>query len=255
MFNIAFNTFRELIRNRILTLITFFAFVMILFSQVLASLSLGQTDRIVLDFGLAMIEICGLIVVVFVGGQILFRELEGRTIYLILSKPIARRDFIFGKFLGFSAIVFVLLLLQSAVLGGVLAFGHIAYDPLILTALAAIFVKLILVFSIILFFSTFTNPLLSILVTMGMYIAAHSASTILDMAARLKDPVLIWTGKILTAVMPNFEALNFAKNTLGTPVAIAASTYGINFGIALLYLVVVLVLTVIIFEHKGFENA
>ncbi len=214
MFNIAFNTFRELIRNRILTIILFFTFVLILFSQVLASLSLGQTDRIVLDFGLAMIEICGLIAVIFVGGQILFRELEGRTIYLILSKPIARRDFIFGKFLGFSGIILLLLLLQSAVFAGVLAFGHIAFDPLILTALLAIFVKLLLVFAIILFCSTFTNPLLSILVTMGIYIAAHSTSTILDMAARLKNPSLIIIGKFLTAVMPNFEALNFAKNTL-----------------------------------------
>jgi Cu-processing system permease protein len=255
MFNIAVNTFRELIRNRILSLILFFAFVMILFSQVLASLSLGQTDRIVLDFGLAMIEICGLISVVFVGGQILFKELEGRTIYLILSKPIARKDFILGKFLGFSAIIFVLIALQSAVFAGVLVFEQVAFDPLVITAVVAIFAKLLLVFAIILLCSTFTSPLLSILITMGIYIAAHSASTILDMAARMRDPALIYIGKALTAIMPNFEALNFAKNTIGTPIAISASTYATNFGLAALYLVVALVLTAVIFERKGFENA
>lgn len=115
MFNIAFNTFRELVRNRILTLIAFFSSVMIAFSLVLASLSLGQTERIVLDFGLAMIEICGLISVIFVGGQILFRELEGRTIYLILSKPIARHEFILGKFLGFGMILVLMHVLESLV--------------------------------------------------------------------------------------------------------------------------------------------
>ncbi len=99
MNNIAINTFRELLRNRILTVILLFACVLIGFSLVLASLSLGETKRLVVDFGLAMIEIGGLIAVIFVGGQILFKEIEGRTIYLILSKPIARKDYILGKFL------------------------------------------------------------------------------------------------------------------------------------------------------------
>ncbi len=66
MFNIAFNTFRELVRSRLLALILFFSVLTILFSVVLASLSLGQVERIVLDFGLAMIEISGLVAVVFV---------------------------------------------------------------------------------------------------------------------------------------------------------------------------------------------
>jgi hypothetical protein len=76
MGNIAFTTFRELVRNRILSLILLFSILLIAFSQVLATLSLGQTNRIVIDFGLAMIEISGLIATVFVGGQILYKEIE-----------------------------------------------------------------------------------------------------------------------------------------------------------------------------------
>lgn len=82
-------------------MILLFACVLIGFSLVLATLSLGEAKRIIVDFGLSMIEIGGLIAVIFVGGQILFREIEGRTIYLILSKPIARKDYILGKFIGF----------------------------------------------------------------------------------------------------------------------------------------------------------
>lgn len=101
MYNIAINTFRELLRNRILSVILLFACALIGFSLVLATLSLGETKRIIVDFGLSMIEIGGLIAVIFVGGQILFKEIEGKTIYLILSKPIARKDYILGKFFGF----------------------------------------------------------------------------------------------------------------------------------------------------------
>jgi Cu-processing system permease protein len=63
-----------------------------------------------------MVEIGGLIAVVFVGGQIVFREIEGKTIYLILSKPIPRRSFIVGKFLGFGAILLLIVAIQSVIL-------------------------------------------------------------------------------------------------------------------------------------------
>lgn len=90
MFNIALNTFRELARNKILYMIVFFGIALIGFSLVLATLSLGQSDKIVADFGLAMVEIFGIISVIFIGSQLLFREIEGKTVYLILSKPVVR---------------------------------------------------------------------------------------------------------------------------------------------------------------------
>jgi ABC-type transport system involved in multi-copper enzyme maturation permease subunit len=99
MFPIALNSFREFIRNKILTLITFFAVVLIGFSLFLASISMGEVSRLVRDFGIQMIEWFGVVTVVFLGSQMLFRELEGRTIYLILSKPIERYEFLIGKFL------------------------------------------------------------------------------------------------------------------------------------------------------------
>lgn len=98
MWNIAFNTFREIVRNRFLYMIVFFAFVFIIFSVALGKLTLGDDNKIIVDFGLAMIEIFGLVGVLFVGSQLLFREIEGKTIFLILSKPIDRYEFLLGKF-------------------------------------------------------------------------------------------------------------------------------------------------------------
>jgi ABC-type transport system involved in multi-copper enzyme maturation permease subunit len=255
MYNLAINTLRELLRNRILSVILLFACALIGFSIVLATLSLGESKRIIVDFGLSMIEIGGLIAVIFVGGQILFREIEGRTIYLILSKPIARKDYILGKFIGFWAVVLLIVGIQGLVLLGIMAFQSLAFDPLIFIALASIAVKLLLVFAIILFFSTFSSPLLSILFTLGVYISAHWITGVLDMAIRNGNTAMIYLSKFLMTIFPQFEALNSAKNTLGTPVALDASFYATNFGVAALFLVLTLIAASLIFEFKKFENA
>ena len=110
MLNIAKNTFKEIVRNRFLYLILFFAFVFIIFSLALGKLTIGQSEKVIVDFGLGMIEIFGLIGVLFVGSQLLFKEVEGKTIFLILSKPIKRQDFILGKFFGFSATIFLIII-------------------------------------------------------------------------------------------------------------------------------------------------
>lgn len=94
MLNIAKNTFKEIVRNKFLYLILFFAFVFIIFSLALSQLTIGQGEKVIIDFGLGMIEVFGLIGVLFVGSQLLFKEVEGKTIFLILSKPIKRQDFI-----------------------------------------------------------------------------------------------------------------------------------------------------------------
>lgn len=145
--------------------------------------------------------------------------------------------------------------IQGGVLLGIMAFQSLAFDPLIFIAIASIAIKLLLVFAIILFFSTFSSPLLSILFTLGIYISAHSITGVLDMAIRNENNAMIYLSKFLMTVFPQFEALNSAKNTLGTPVALEASFYAINFGVAALFLVVVLIAASVIFEFKKFENA
>ena len=82
----------------ILLFIILFSICFILLSLFLAGISLGQNAKILIDFGLAMIEIFGLVTILFFGSQLIFKEIEGKTIYLILSKPIKRSEFILGKF-------------------------------------------------------------------------------------------------------------------------------------------------------------
>ena len=99
MFTIARATAQELLRNKILLFIILFSICFILLSLFLAGISLGQNAKILIDFGLAMIEIFGLVTILFFGSQLIFKEIEGKTIYLLLTKPIARSEFFLGKFL------------------------------------------------------------------------------------------------------------------------------------------------------------
>lgn len=253
MFNIALNTFRELARNKILYLIVFFGIALIGFSLVLASLSLGQSDKIVVDFGLAMVEVFGIISVIFIGSQLLFREIEGKTVYLILSKPVARGDFILGKFLGFSAILFFIIFIQSIISTVVFLVAKTPLSFLLFASIGFIYIKLLLLFAIILFFSTFISPLLSILLVMGVYLISHSITTMTDMALRSENYILLYFSKFLMVIFPNFEALNI-KSIIGTPIVLSPSFYAINTIHAILYLAVILTFSVLIFNRKTFEN-
>lgn len=253
MFNIALNTFRELARNKILYMIVFFGIALIGFSLVLATLSLGQSDKIVVDFGLAMVEIFGIISVIFIGSQLLFREIEGKTVYLILSKPVERRDFILGKFLGFAAILFFIIFIQSIISTVVFLIAHTPLSILLFASIGFIYIKLLLLFAIILFFSTFISPLLSILLVMGVYIIGHSITTMTDMAIHSGNQILFYFSKTLMVVFPNFEALNI-KSLIGTTLVLNPSFFAVNIVHAFLYLAVILTFAVLIFNRKTFEN-
>lgn len=255
MFNIALNTFRELVRSRLLALILLFSVLTILFSLVLASLSLGQAERIVLDFGLSMIEISGLVAVVFVGGQMLAREIEGRTIYLILSKPISRHAFVLGKFLGFAMVLAVIYLAETGVLAGLLVYENLALGKLFFFAALFSYLKLLVTFAIVLFFSTFAAPMLSILFSLGVFVSSHSANAVADMAEKTKSAALLWFSKGLSVALPNFEALSFPKKLIATNVALPDSALVMAAAHSVVYLCLILFLATLVFARKNFENA
>ena len=200
-----------------------------------------------------MIEVFGMISVVFIGSQLLFREIEGRTIYLILCKPVPRAHFILGKFLGFASILKLIILTQSALFLGVLLFSKTAITWLLLISIAFIYLKLLILIAIILFLSTFISPLLSILITLGIAIISHSITAIIDIASRSGNHLMYYFGKFLLIIFPNFEALN-VKSIIGTPVVLSWQYLSLNTLHAFLYLAVVLILAATIFNRKTFEN-
>jgi len=253
MFNIALNTFKEIVRNKFLYLILFFAFVFIVFSISLWQLTIWDDKKVIVDFGLAMIEIFGIIWVLFVWSQLLFKEVEWKTIFLILSKPIKRYEFILWKFLGFSWTIFLILLFQAILFLGVLFFKDIEINYLIIWSLIFTFFKLEILLSLVFFLSTFMSNMLTILVSVMIYFLSHSFSLLITMAERTKNELIIYFSKWLELLFPPLEAINI-KDKIGS-----FSNYSFNFFLfntfySIVYLVIILFLAVIIFNRKKFER-
>lgn len=253
MFNIALNTFREIVRNKFLYMIIFFAFVFILFSISLWQLTIWDDNKIITDFWMAMIEIFWIIWVLFVWSQLLFKEIEWKTIFLILSKPIKRHEFVLAKFLGFSATIFLIVFVQAFLYLLVLFFKDIEISKLILFSLLFTFFKLELLLALVFFFSSFMSNMMTILVSVLFYISWHSFSILIDLVNRTKNDIAIYWVKFLQLAFPPFEALNI-KNHIGWFSEFSNKFFLYNTSYSIIYLWIILYLTVLIFNRKKFES-
>ena len=142
---IALNTFREAVRDKILYSLLFFALVMIGGSVLVADLTIGEYGKIIRDLGLASISIFGLLIAIFVGIGLIYKEIERKTIYTIASKPVPRWEFLVGKYLGLVATLAVQVGIMSAAYLLVLQGIGVGGNATMLPALWLTFVELTVV--------------------------------------------------------------------------------------------------------------
>ena len=178
---IAVNTFKETVRDRILAVIVLFALGMIVASLWLASLSLGQGERMMRDFGLVAVSLFGLIVAVFVAGSLVHKEVDKRTVFVLFSKPVGRSEFIWGKFLGLAATMFVVIAgmgLFLFVLTWLVA--HVALGSILLATLL-VFVQLLVVMAVTILFSTFASAILASVLGVCVFVAGQLSHNVLSL--------------------------------------------------------------------------
>src|SRR5215216_1827898 len=157
LWTIARNTFRENLRDKILYNLLFFAVFLIGISIVLADLSIMEHHRIVTDIGLASINVVGVIIAIFVGIGLVSKEIERRTAFVILAKPISRARFIVGKYLGLVLTLGINVGIMLLVFLATLLIYHAPVHVGLFQALLLIFIELALITAVALFFSTFTS--------------------------------------------------------------------------------------------------
>lgn len=252
MLNIALNTFKEIIRNRYLYMIVFFWIIFIFFSLILEKLSIWETSKIILDFWLSMIEIFWLIWVLFIWSQLLFKEIEWKTIFLILSKPIKRSNFIIWKFFWFSIAIFLIVLIESLLFLTILFFKDIEISKMIIWSLINTFLKLEIILSLVFFFSSFMWSLMTIIASVLIYFLWHSFSIILDLAHKSESQIMIYSAKWLWILFPQFEVLN-TKDYIWTFSNFSNSFFFWNLLIAVFYTTLLIIFTNLIFSKKEFS--
>ncbi len=251
---IAANTFRETIRNKILYAILAFALLVIGLTFFLADLSVGDLARIIADIGLASVHIFGVVMAVFIGITLISQEVERKTIYLILSKPVPRWEFILGKALGLS----MTLLLTTFFMAVVLFLIHAAYkyggrpEPGIFVAAAGIYLELVLLICVATFFSTFTTPILSAIFTLSVFLIGHVTNSLVAFADHAKTAAARYAATAIFYLLPNLENFNW-KNEVVYGSALPPALIASSVGYFLCYGAAVLIAACLIFSRKDFK--
>ncbi len=201
---IAKNTFREAIRDRILYGFLFFAVCLILFSLVLGQLSFNEEIRAVVDVGLSGISLFSVLMAIFLGITLLHKEIEKRTLYTILARPISRPAYLVGKFLGLVATMVAQIALMSIIWMVVLVIQGGAPTAGMLIALLLIVCETVIITAMALFFTSFSSPFLSGLFCLGLFVAGRNASFIEELAQRDSMASMALALKGIGAALPNF---------------------------------------------------
>ena len=249
---VASNVFREVVRDRILFVIGFYAVLMLAASQILPELASGAQDKVILDFGAASASLLGVIVAIFVGTNLINKEIEKRTVFVIITKPVSSLEFILGKHLGLSAVLGILVSGMTAIYLAILSLSHIDYQltPLLMSA-CLLFLELCLVTAAALLFSVFTSSILAILLTFSLYLVGHLSGTMVKLSGITKNPSFQQFTDNLYLILPNLDRLDL-KNTAVYGIIPQADTLFINAGYAMIYTAALLMVTTVIFSRRQF---
>ena len=216
---VAVNAFREAIRDRVLYNLIFFAHMMFGAAILVGQISIDIERLVIINLGLSAISIIGLIMAVFIGVGLVYKEIEKRTLYSLLAKPVRRWEFLVGKYAGLLLTLAVNTALMTLGLAAALFYVSRHFqrsDVSILVAIYFILLELALVTALALFFSCFSSPMLSTLFTLGMYVTGVFAQDIREFGQVTKNPALLVLTRVLYYLLPNFHKFN----------GIAAAAYG-----------------------------
>ena len=252
---IAFNTFREAVRERVLYNLVIFALLLVSSALLFGGISIGVERLFLINLGLTSISLFGVLIAIFLGIGLVFKEMEKRTLYTMLSRPVRRWEFIVGKFFGLAGTLVVNTLFMTVGFYAALFYlarSFTAADARLLVALYFIVLQLLMVTALALLFSTFSSPVLSAVFAFALFIAGSFAEDLRAFAAMSEVASTRWMAVAAAYLVPNFSALNVISSVAhGQPVA-GALVLG-NTLYALFYSAAALFAAILIFEHRNLK--
>jgi len=249
MLAVALNTFREAIRDKILYVLLFFAAVAIFGSKLLGWISIGQDIKIVKDISLASVSVFGVLIAIFVGASLIYKEIDKRTIYTIISRPMHRYEFILGKYVGLAfvlgmvtGIMAVVAMVYVMILGGTI-------DQTFVLAVLLIYCELLLVTALALLMSTLASPILGAIIVFSLYVVGHATGILIDLPPHFDGTAAKWMIELLYYILPNLANFNIraeAANGVQVPLAYIGWVLGYGF----FYTSMLLLFAALAFEDK-----
>ena len=262
---IAVNVFRESVRDKVLYNLVAFAILLMGASYLIGQLTAGQDVKIIKDLGLAATSVFGLFIAIFIGIGLVSKEVEKRSIYSLLAKPINRRQLVVGKYCGLLLTLAVNLSVMAIALYSVLAYmawmagpgaaaawERPALDPAMLRAFVLTFDELAIVTAIALFFSTFSTPLLSAALTFGLFIAGRFSADLRNFDQAVNSQAAVRLVKALYWVLPNLGSFDVRSQVVhGEPVSLGYVALMTAYGA--LYIAALIVAATVVFSRRDFK--
>lgn len=252
---VAVNTFREAVRDRVLYNLVFFALVMIGAAIVVGQVSIGIDRLVIVNLGLSAISIFGFVMAAFMGVGLVYKEIEKRTLYSLLAKPVRRWQFLVGKYAGLLLTLLVNTFFMTLGLAAALyCVGRpfVRSDFSIVVAIYFILLALALVTAFALFFSCFSSPMLSTLFTLGIYVVGFFAADIRDFGKLSHSAAIEMLTRVVYYVLPNFHNFD-AIGAAGHGEAISGALIAQNTLYVLLYVVLLLLASSAVFSSRNLK--
>jgi ABC-type transport system involved in multi-copper enzyme maturation permease subunit len=252
LFALAHNTFREAVRDRILYSILFFAIGVIALSLVMQEITVGDRDKVVRSVAQGAIAAFGSLISMFLGISLVFKEVERKTVYTILSKPIPRWLFVLGKYLGMMMTLFVQVAVMMAVYTLLLTIQQTFPPAVVYVSGLMLMCELMLLTAWATLFSTYSAPTTAAGFTLAVFLIGHLADDIWTYANQLENEAAAEVAQWLYWVLPNFEIFNIrahAVHEMAIPwnQVSGAAAYG------LCYTAAVLGLAMLVFERRDLK--
>lgn len=262
---VAVAVFKESVRDRVPYSLVLFAVVLMAASFLMSRLTAGQDLKVIKDLGLATMNAIGLLIAIFIGTGLVSKEVERRSIYAVLAKPLSRSSFIVGKYLGLVFTLAANLGMMTIAFYAMMQYMAVttddwikqgwrapALDPRLLVPVVLIGVQLMLTTAVALFFSTFSSPLLAMLLTLGVWVAGHFSGDLRNFQAAVDSPAAIALARGLYYALPNLAAID-VKNDIVHGRAVPWQSVGIGVAALLSYVGVLVTGAVLIFNRRDFK--
>ena len=251
---ITLNTFREAVRDRVLYNLVLFVLLLVASAPLFSQISIGLEKLMLVNVGLSSISLFGVIIAIFVGIGLVSKEIEKKTLYTILSRPVRRWEFIIGKYLGLLLTLVVNTALMTV--GFYLALlifinGLKRADAMLLVAVYFIVLQFMMMVAITLLFSTFSTPIFSAIFAFALYVIGTFGEDLKNFAA-MSHGATKWLAMGASYIMPNFASLNVIAQAAHEQ-NVSSSLIFSNTVYALLYSLAVTVMAVMIFERRNLK--
>ena len=248
---IARNTFKEAVRDRILYLLLFFSALSIILARVLAVLTVGDRVKVIKDVGLASISFFGALMAILIGTGLVYKEIEKRTIFTLISKPIRRVEFLLGKYLGLVLTLAVMIGTMAVIFLAVVFLHTLRVELNLVPAILFMFLELILLTAVAVLFSCFSTPILSSLFALSFYLIGHFSWSLETLIKKTPAGAARTVLRIIYTLLPDLENFNIKTEVvqnlpLPPGIWLGAAAY------SAVYTAFVLLLAMAVFRRRDF---